>query len=62
EQHRANLIPFISRLIENGQFKQVFFISHFQSTHGAFNNTEVVVINPTNITVPEAYNKNVVIK
>ncbi len=62
EQHRANLIPFISRLIENGQFKQVFFISHFQSTHGAFNNAEVVVINPTNITVPEAYNKNVVIK
>lgn len=62
EQHRANSIPFIARLIENGQVNQVFYISHFQSTHGAFNQAEYLVINPTNITVPEVYNKNVVLK
>ncbi|MOA12203.1 hypothetical protein D3C78_1321760 [compost metagenome] len=62
ETHRANLIPFISRLIENGQVRQIFYISHFESTHGAFNQSEVMVLDPTNITVPEAFNKNVVIK
>jgi hypothetical protein len=59
EQHRDNLIPFISRLIENGNFAQIFYISHFVSTHGAFNQAEYMVLDPTNITVPEVYNKNV---
>lgn len=61
EQHRANLIPFISRLIENGAVNQVFYISHFISTHGAFNNAEYLVLDPTNITVPVSFNKNAVI-
>ena len=62
EQHRDNLIPFIARLIENGQHSQVFYISHYVSTHGAFNQAEFMVLDPTNVTVPEAYNKNVQIK
>lgn len=61
EQHRANLIPFISRLIENGHYKQIFFISHFQSEHGAFNSAEYIVLDPTNITVPVQFNKNLVL-
>lgn len=62
EQHRANLIPFISRLIENGVVSQLFYISHFVSTHGAFSNAEYLVLDPTNITVPTHYNKNAIIK
>lgn len=62
EQHRENFIPFVNRLIENGQFRQVFFISHFSSQHGAFNQAEIMVLDPTNVTVPEVYNKNVVLK
>lgn len=62
EQHRENFIPFVNRLIENGQFRQVFFISHFSSQHGAFNQAEIMVLDPTNVTVPESYNKNVLIK
>lgn len=62
EQHRANLIPFISRLIENGHFSQVFYISHFSSEHGAFSSAEYMVLDPTNITVPVQFNKNVVIR
>ena len=62
EQHRANLIPFISRLIELGVYKQIFYISHFESTHGAFNQAEIIVMDPTNVTVPEVYNKNVVVQ
>ncbi|WDS62221.1 SbcCD protein, subunit C [Pseudomonas phage D6] len=61
EQHRVNLVPFIGRLIELGQYQQIFYISHFQSTHGAFNQAEFVVLDPTNVTVPEQYNKNMVI-
>lgn len=62
EQHRANLVPYVSRLIELGTCQQIFYISHFESTHGAFNQAEFAVLDPTNITVPEHYNKNVVIK
>lgn len=62
EQHRANLIPFISRLIENGQHKQIFYISHEPNLHAAFSHTEYMVLDPLNITVPMTYNKNVVIK
>lgn len=62
EQHRANSIPFIARFIELGTFNQIFFISHFESTHGAFNTAEFFVMDPTNVTVPEVYNKNVILK
>ena len=62
EQHRDNLIPFIARLIENGQFAQIFYISHYASTHGAFNQAEFMVLDPTNVTVPEIFNKNVQMK
>ncbi|QBJ02750.1 SbcCD protein, subunit C [Pseudomonas phage Psa21] len=60
EQHRTNLVPFIGRLIELGQFQQIFYISHYTSTHGAFNQAEFVVLDPTNVTVPEFFNKNMV--
>jgi energy-coupling factor transporter ATP-binding protein EcfA2 len=60
EQHRANLIPFIARMIELGQYQQIFYISHYENTHGAFNQAEIVVLDPTNVTVPEQFNKNLV--
>lgn len=59
EQHRQNLIPFLNRLIESGTVSQIIYISHFGSSHGAFNHAETVVLDPTNITVPQVYNKNV---
>jgi len=59
EQHRQNLIPFVNRMLELGQVEQIFFISHFNSTHGAFNQAEVCVLDPTNITVPKTYNQHV---
>jgi DNA repair exonuclease SbcCD ATPase subunit len=61
EQHRENLIPFLARLIELGQVKQVFFISHYSTMHGAFNQADVFVLDPTNITVPSVYNQHVVL-
>lgn len=62
EQHRHNLIPFINRMIENGQVQQVFFISHDAMVHGAFNQAEVCVLDPTNIAVPQRYNQHVSIQ
>lgn len=62
EQHRDNTVPFIQNLIEQNEFEQIFYISHFESTYGSFNNVEYLVIDPTNITVPQCYNENVVIK
>lgn len=62
EQHKANLIPFITNLIDNGLFKQIFFVSHLAGIHGAFNLAEFAVINNDNITVPDVYNQNVIIK
>lgn len=61
EAHRERLIPFVARLIELGQVKQVFFISHFSSMHGAFNQADIMVLDPTNIIVPQVYNQHVVI-
>lgn len=61
EQHKDNLIPFVTNLIDNGLFRQVFFISHLATTHGAFNLAEFIVIDPSNITVPDVYNQNVTI-
>jgi recombinational DNA repair ATPase RecF len=59
EQHRENLIPFLARMIELDQVKQVFYISHYTTTHGAFNQAEIFVLDPTNITVPDHYNQHV---
>lgn len=59
DQHRSNLIPFVTGLIENGLFNQVFYICHFEETYGAFNQADYLVVSPSNITTPENFNKNV---
>jgi len=61
EKHRFNLVPFLLQLIELNQFNQVFFISHYATTHGAFNQAEFFVVDPTNITVPTIYNEHAII-
>lgn len=59
EQHRQNLIPFINQMLELNQIDQVFFISHYVTTHGAFNQAEVMVLDPRNVSVPQDYNRHV---
>lgn len=59
EQHRQNLIPFLNRMLELGQVNQIFYISHFSSVHGAFNQAQICVLDPNNITVPQTYNQHV---
>lgn len=59
DKHRSNIVPFITSFIEQGTYRQIFYISHFESIHGAFNQAEFAVLDPTNCVVPTAYNKNV---
>lgn len=59
EQHRLNLIPFLNQMLEMNQVEQAFFISHFSATHGAFNQADICVLDPSNIAVPQEYNQHV---
>lgn len=60
EQHRVNVMTFIKELMETGQFNQVFLISHYASSHGVFQQVETIVMDPTNIVVPNVYNSHVI--
>lgn len=59
EQHRLNLMNFIKRLVDTGNYTQLFMVSHYAAFHGSFTQAEVMVLDSTNITVPKVHNKHV---
>lgn len=59
ETHKINVMNFIKDLVESKGFSQVFMVSHYASSHGAFTQAEVMVMDPTNISVPVKYNQHV---
>lgn len=59
ETHRVNIINLIENLLELKQVRQVFFISHYASQHGALSGAEICVLDDRNISVPGVYNKHV---
>jgi DNA repair exonuclease SbcCD ATPase subunit len=59
ETHRLNVMNFIKDLVESKGFSQVFMISHYASSHGAFTQAEVMVIDASNIAVPVKHNQHV---
>lgn len=59
ETHRLNVMNFIKDLVESKGFSQVFMISHYASSHGAFTQAEVMVIDASNIAVPVKHNLHV---
>lgn len=61
EQHRTNLMSFIKQLIDSGRYSQLFMISHFATSHGAFLNSEILVLDGNNIAVPSGHNTHVVL-
>lgn len=62
DQHRINVMNFVKRLVDTGQHRQVFLISHYASSHGAFNNADVMVMDGRNIAVPAGHNQHVVMR
>lgn len=59
ETHRLNVMNFIKDLVETKGFSQVFMISHYASSHGAFTQAEVMVMDSSNISVPVKHNQHV---
>lgn len=62
DKHRSKLIDFNKMLLETKQCSQLFLVSHFMVEHGAFANSQVCVLDETNIAVPENYNEHVTIR
>ncbi len=62
ETHKANVMSFVKDLVETKGFSQVFMISHYAVSHGSFTNAEVLVMDPSNVTVPARYNQHVTIE
>jgi DNA repair exonuclease SbcCD ATPase subunit len=59
ETHKVNVMNFIKDLVESKGFSQVFMISHYASSHGAFTQAEVMVMDSSNISVPVKHNQHV---
>ncbi len=59
-EHRVNLMQFVKTLTDGHQHSQLFMISHYASQHGGFVNAETLVIDGTNIAVPQHANKHVI--
>lgn len=62
ETHRKNLMDLIRGCIESKQFSQTFMISHYADQYKAFISSETLVLDGTNISVPQEHNKHVVIE
>lgn len=62
EQHRKNVMSFVKRMVDTGNFTQLFFISHYAAQYGAFTNAEILVLDEANISVPKTYNQHVVMR
>lgn len=59
EQHRKNVMDFVKRLTDGGNYTQMFMVSHFAAEYGAFTQAEVLVLSDTNIAVPHRHNEHV---
>lgn len=62
EVHRTNITQFIKSCIETRQFNQIFMISHYAGQYGSLANSETLVIDGSNISVPVIHNKHVIME
>jgi hypothetical protein len=61
KHHQAMATTVISNIMEERQFPQLFMISHYEASYGAFTNAEICVLCASNVTVPDVmkYNQHV---
>lgn len=64
KEHRLAASTVIKSLMDTQPFSQLFMISHYEESYGAFTNAEVCVLCPNNITIPAKlqYNQHVTIQ
>lgn len=60
EVHRVEMIRVIESMVESNQCSQMFFISHYASQNNSFPNSEICIMDASNIIqLPTIYNKHV---
>jgi hypothetical protein len=57
--HKQKLLELLKSLVDENIISQLFLISHDIIFSGGLVNTDVVILNPNNIILPEVYNENV---
>lgn len=62
EQHRINVMQFVKQMMDNKHYSQLFMISHYVSSWGVFLGAQHLVLDATNIAVPDGYNQHVILK
>jgi len=62
EQHRINVMNFLKRLVDTGDYPQMFLVSHYAAQYNIFPNPEVLVLDGTNILTPNVHNTHVVLE
>ena len=62
EEHRYRILTYIKQLVLSQQCSQVFYISHYASSHAAMSTADITVLDSSNVTVPRVINQNVIIK
>lgn len=63
EAHREAATRVIAQMMENLSYSQLFMVSHYESSWGAFYKAQVTVVDKRNITLPSGvkYNENTLI-
>lgn len=59
EQHRMNAVEFIKYLGETNSYSQIFLISHYMAQFGAIQQADILVLDESNIHIPQAHNLHV---
>ena len=60
--HRAQMFRIIADMFSMSEYSQVFVISHFEDCYGCFSNTDMVVLCPKNVVIPENARVNEYVK
>lgn len=59
DRHRSSSAVVIQRIIEQMKFEQVFFVSHYVESYGALANSEICLLDASNVQVTLKHNQHV---
>ena len=62
EQHRDQIMSLIRTMLDAGHYSQLFMVSHFASSHGAFLEAQILVLESSNIALPGTYNEHAILE
>lgn len=58
DKHRVKFMDFIKLAVTRGHCSQLFMINHYSTEYGGLTNTDTVVLDSKNISLPENFNRN----